>query len=60
MMPGKISEEATTTAILVRCPAVMFVPLALSAAIFRPLGRPGITVTSLVIASKMSFGMPAV
>ena len=68
-----VVEQATTTGILVLCLVILFVMFALSAAIFRVLGRPGIeivsrvfglilasvAVTSLVIAIKMSFGLPA-
>jgi multiple antibiotic resistance protein len=68
-----ITEQATTTGILVLCLTILFVLFALSAAIFRLLGRPGIeivsrvfglilasiAVNSLVIAIKMSFGLPA-
>lgn len=67
-----ITEQATTTGILVLCLTILFVLFALSAAIFRVLGRPGIeivsrvfglilasiAVNSLVIAIKMSFGLP--
>jgi multiple antibiotic resistance protein len=66
-----VAEQAATTGILVLCLAILFVMFALSAAIFRVLGRPGveivsrvfglilasIAVTSLVIAIKMSFGL---
>lgn len=68
-----VAEQVTTTGILVLCLAILFAMFALSAAIFRVLGRPGIeivsrvfglilasvAVTSLVIAVKMSFGLPA-
>jgi multiple antibiotic resistance protein len=68
-----LTEQVTTTGILVLCLAILFVMFALAAAIFRVLGRPGIeivsrvfglilasvAVTSLVIAIKMSFGLPA-
>ncbi|MDP2375653.1 MarC family protein [Reyranella sp.] len=67
-----ITEQVTTTGILVLCLTILFVLFALSAAIFRLLGRPGIeivsrvfglilasiAVNSLVIAIKMSFGLP--
>ena len=66
-----IAEQAATTGILVLCLLILFVMFALSAAIFRVLGRPGveivsrvfglilasIAVTSLVIAIKASFGL---
>lgn len=66
-----IAEQAATTGILVLCLLILFVMFALSAAIFRALGRPGveivsrvfglilasIAVTSLVIAIKASFGL---
>jgi multiple antibiotic resistance protein len=68
-----LTEQVTTTGILVLCLAILFVMFALSAAIFRVLGRPGIeivsrvfglilasvAITSLIIAIKMSFGLPA-
>ena len=67
-----VAEQAATTAILLLCLVIFFVLFALAAAIFRVLGRPGveivsrvfglilasIAVTSLVIAIKISFGMP--
>lgn len=67
-----VTEQVTTTGILVLCLVILFVMFALSAAIFRVLGRPGVeivsrvfglilasvAVTSLVIAVKMSFGLP--
>ncbi len=67
-----IAEQVTTTGILLLCLAIFFVLFSLAAAIFRVLGRPGIeivsrvfglilasiAITSLVIAIKMSFGMP--
>ena len=66
------AEQAITTAILMFCLAILFVMFALSAAVFRVLGRPGveivsrvfglilasIAVTNLVIAIKVSFGLP--
>lgn len=66
-----IAEQAATTGVLVLCLLILFVMFALSAAIFRVLGRPGveivsrvfglilasIAVTSLVIAIKASFGL---
>jgi multiple antibiotic resistance protein len=66
------AEQATTTGILVLCLVILFVLFALAATIFRVLGRAGveivsrvfglilasIAVTSLVIAIKLSFGMP--
>jgi multiple antibiotic resistance protein len=67
-----VTEQVTTTGILVLCLVILFVMFALSATIFRILGRPGVeivsrvfglilasvAVTSLVIAVKMSFGLP--
>ena len=67
-----VAEQATTTGILLLCLAIFFVLFSLAAAIFRVLGRPGIeivsrvfglilasiAITSLVIAIKMSFGIP--
>ena len=67
-----VVEQATTTGILVLCLMILFGMFALSAAISRVLGRPGIeivsrvfglilasvAVTSLVIAIKASFGLP--
>lgn len=66
-----VAEQAITTGILLICLVIFFVLFALSAAIFRVLGRPGveivsrvfglilasIAVTSLVIAIKMAFGL---
>ena len=68
-----LTEQAATTAILVLCLAILFVMFALSAAIFRVLGRPGVEIvsrvfglilasiatTNLVVAIKMSFGISA-
>jgi multiple antibiotic resistance protein len=67
-----IAEQATTTAILLLCLTILFILFALAAAIFRVLGRAGIeivsrvfglilasiAITSLVIAIKVSFGIP--
>ncbi|MDP1839973.1 MAG: MarC family protein [Reyranella sp.] len=67
-----IGEQVMTTGILLLCLTILFGMFALAAAIFRVLGRPGveivsrvfglilasIAVTSLVIAVKMSFGLP--
>ncbi len=67
-----ITEQVTTTGILLLCLAIFFVLFSLAAAIFRVLGRPGIeivsrvfglilasiAITSLVIAIKVSFGIP--
>lgn len=66
-----VAEQAVTTGILLICLLILFVMFALSAAIFRLLGRPGVeivsrvfglilasvAVTSLVIAIKMAFGL---
>jgi len=41
-------EQATTTGILLLCLTILFVLFALSAAIFRVLGRPGIEIVSRV------------
>ncbi|MBI3196711.1 MAG: MarC family protein [Rhodospirillales bacterium] len=68
-----LTEQAATTAILVLCLAILFVMFALSAAIFRVLGRPGVEIvsrvfglilasiatTNLVVAIKISFGISA-
>lgn len=41
-----ITEQATTTGILVLCLTILFILFALSSAIFRVLGRPGIEIVS--------------
>lgn len=67
-----VTEQATTTGILLICLVIFFVLFSLAGAIFRVIGRPGveivsrvfglilasIAITSLVIAIKMSFGIP--
>ena len=67
-----VAEQATTTGILLICLVIFFVLFSLAGAIFRVLGQPGveivsrvfgrilasIAITSLVIAIKMSFGIP--
>lgn len=67
-----VAEQVTTTSILLLCLVIFFVLFSLAGAIFRVLGRPGveivsrvfglilasIAITSLVIAIKMSFGIP--
>ena len=42
------AEQVATTGILVLCLAILFVMFALSAAIFRVLGRPGVEIVSRV------------
>ena len=67
-----VTEQVTTTGILALCLTIFFVLFSLAGAIFRVLGRPGIeivsrvfglilasiAITSLVIAIKVSFGIP--
>jgi multiple antibiotic resistance protein len=65
------AEQATTTAILALCLAILFVLYAGASVLFRLLGRPGveivsrvfglilcsIAVTGLIVAVKLSFGL---